>query len=426
MKRLATLQDDLEKKGASAEKQKSQAQVKWNEEQEFLKAAQTKKRILDAVTFGPLSPERSNPLAPKDVKTLIDLYQEDWEVADHAVETIGKSSNPESVMSAVETLSGRLQNNLGSDKWSKEKAQKYANGVITMSGSLPKNVVDLLEDYLDNDGHLNPVPEMDEGDTFSELAKSRTAYVGKKMVQSDGSLDIAGAMEGLCDVAFHPDSVRNATPVFASHMYETIEYFRTSPTAEDKIKAITLPTDPGALSLLSKGSGEPVGSITEDIARQEVVNAMLTPVYQGDIGSCFATAGVLRMRQTDPDRALELYSDLATKGTFTPKNPDPTVVPVPIPAILNLPTDDNPLVRSLEFTVGTAAAIDEDSGLNAESVQRSASAISKVKDKIKPSEWKKVKAKLKREIRAHSRSAIMPMSTSSIPRTGRPPRVGMN
>ncbi len=398
LERLVLLKTNLDNQKKVAQGERSEAENKWREENNFVGAAEKKKRLLDAVTFGPLSPDRSNPLDPGDVKKLVDLYQQDWEVADHAVETVGKAKNPESVIAAVDTLAGRLATNMGNPKWSKETAQKYANNVITMSGSLPFDVVNLLDDYLNQGGHLAAVPDVDKGGTFEDLAKSRTAHVAKYMVRSDGSLDIDAAMYGLCDVAFHPDSVRNGTPVVAGHMYETIEYFKNSPTAEDKIKAITLPTDPGALSLLSKGSGEPVGSITEETSRQQVVNAMLTPVYQGEIGSCFATAGVLRMRQTDPDRALELYSDLATKGTFTPKNPDPSVVPVPVPAILNVPSKDNPLVRSLEFTVGTAAAIDQDSYLNSASASRSAKSVEKVKGKIKPAEWNKVKAKLKRAI----------------------------
>lgn len=396
--RLSELRTDLEDQMKDAVKEQTEAGDKWNAEGAFIKAAKTKKRMLDAVTFGPLSPDRSNALGPDDVKKLVDLYQQDLEVAEHAVATIAKAKHPESVMSAVNTLSGRLASNLGNDKWTKDDAQDYANQIITMAGSLPSDLVDMLEDYLNNDSQLKSVPEMGKGKTFEELSKSRTSYVTKMLVNSDGSLDYDSAVNGLCDVVFHPDSVLNGTPVVASHIYDTIEYFRNSPTAEDKIKAITLPTDPGALQLLSKGSGQPKGAITQETARQEVVNAMLTPVYQGEVGSCFATAGVLRLRQTDPDRALELYSDLVTKGTFTPKHPDPTVVPVPVPVILNVPSKDNPLIRSLEFTVGTAAAIDQDSELNLISSYRSALAVKKVKDKIKPSEWNKVKAKLKRAI----------------------------
>ncbi len=400
MMRLGEEMSDLEDEEDEAKTKKSDAYAVWQLDTEFIKAAESKKRMLDAVTFGPLSQDRNNPLDPDDVKTLIELYEKDWKVADHAVETVGAARNPESVMSAVNTLSGRLDNNFGAKKWTKTKAQNYANHVITMAGSLPTELVDLLGDYLDNDYHLESVPEMDEGKTFDQLAKSRTSYVTDLLVNDDGTLDLEGGIDGLCDVVFHPDSVRNGTPVFASHMFETIKFLEGSPTAGDKIKAITLPTDPGALSLLSKGSGTPVESITEEIARKEVVNAMLTPVYQGNIGSCFATAGVLRLRQSDPDRALDLFTELATKGTFTPKNPDPTVVSVPIPAVLNVPKGDNPLIRSLEFTVGTAAAIDQDSTQNKRSVRRTAKAVEKVKDKIKPTSWNTVKAKLKRAIPA--------------------------
>lgn len=398
LKRLVLLKTNLDNQKKVAQSERTEAEDKWRAERNFVDAAEKKKRLLDAVTYGPLSPDRSNPLDPGDVKTLVDLYQQDWVVADHAVETVGKAKNPDSVMAAVNTLSGRLATNMGNSNWNKASAQEYANNVITMSGGLPFDVVNLLDDYLNQGGHLAQVPGVDKGGTFAELAKSRTAHVTNYMVNSDGSLDLDAALYGLADVAFHPDSVRNGTPVVAAHMYETIEYFKNSPTAEDKIKAITLPTDPGALSLLSKGSGQTVGSITQDTARKEVVNAMLTPVYQGEIGSCFATAGVLRMRQTDPDRALELYSDLATKGTFTPKSTNPSAVPVPIPAIQNVPSKDNPLVRSLEFTVGTAAAIDQDSRISTQSATRSAKAIEKVQASIKPTEWDKVKAKLKRAI----------------------------
>ena len=390
-----TVLDTLAKSTAEAKKKRAKAGDDYNAQGKFIAAAETKKRLLDAVAFGPLAPDRAKPLDEASLLKLTELYDKNWELADHTASVVGTAKNPASVIEAAETVNARVGNSFGNKKWSAERAKSYGNNLVTMSGGLPPELVQGLGTYLDGGNHTKDAPEVNRGATFAELAKNRTASVGKAMVKSDGSLDLDGALQGVMDVAFHPRSIINQQPALVTHMFETVEYFKKSTTAQDKIKAVTLPTDKGALALLAKGSGLDETAITQDTARQEVVNAMLTPVYQGDIGSCFATVGVVKLRKTDPDRALDLYSEIATKGTFTPKNPDPSKKMDPIPAVQNLPKDDNPLIRSLEFSIATAAALDADSGQKTDNTQRTAAAVQKLEAKIKPKKWKTVSAKLK-------------------------------
>jgi hypothetical protein len=404
---IASLKEKLD----DAEKDREKAGEEWNKQNNFVTAAETKKRLLDAIAFGPLSPDRSKTLDPASLLKLTDLYGKDSALADHAATQASKAKNPASVIAAAETVSGRIGNSFGNQKWNEETARKYADKLVTMAGNLPIDMVDGLEDYLDDGSHLLSAPDMFRGKTYAEDSKNRTAYVGKSMFKSnvnsdgstapsDGTLDLDGAVKSIMDVAFHPESLKYPTPTLAAHMFDTVEFFKNSATAEDKIKAITLPTDKGALALLAKGSGEAESAITPEIARQEVVNAMLTPVYQGDVGSCFATAGIVKLRQTEPDRALDLYSQIATKGTFTPKSANPSKNPAPIAVVQNVPKDDNPIIRSLEYTVAVAAALEEDSSMSTATSERTASAVEKLQNKIKPTEWNGVKAKLKSAIPA--------------------------
>uniref|UniRef100_UPI003F6B8D67 hypothetical protein n=1 Tax=Sulfitobacter sp. TaxID=1903071 RepID=UPI003F6B8D67 len=62
------------------------------------------------------------------------------------------------------------------------------------------------------------------------------------------------------------------------------------------------------------------------------------------------TAPLRKLQNDDPVALMEMYRDIATTGVFNPKHGRP------VPAVTNLPPGDEPLARSLEYSIATAAA----------------------------------------------------------------------
>ena len=100
---------------------------------------------------------------------------------------------------------------------------------------------------------------------------------------------------------------------------------------------MTVPSSQAARALLKKSmniqdadfddpakAGEIVGK-----TRQAVMKAMCTPVTQEEVGSCFATAPLRKMRDDNPIKVMEMYTEIAKTGIFTAANSDK------IPAVLN-------------------------------------------------------------------------------------------
>lgn len=381
-----------------AERKRDELADAFNDDQAFIDAAETKKRLLDAVAFGPLSPDRTRALKPDQIKKLVDLYGKDWQLADHAATQAGSAKNPEGVLLAVDTVADRVDDGFGGAMDTTDKARAYAQNLITISGNLPTALVGFLEDYLDDGDHKLSSPEMDRGKTYEEDVKNRVQFVSKEMVQDDGTLDFDDGLNALLDVAFHPDSQRYQTPELASHMFETREWLKNTQSAQDKIQKTSAPTDKGAIALLSRGSGKDEGKITDKVAQREVVSAMMTPVFQGKVGSCFATAGVVKMRKEKPEAMLDMFIQLAEQGTFTPLKPD-TGSGIedgdPVPCVQNVPVDENALLRSLEYTIATAAALKSDSVNRSALKGCTANGVKQVKDKVKPDKWAAAETRLK-------------------------------
>jgi len=259
---------------------------------------------------------------------------------------------------------------------------------MAMSANFPIEMQDLLDDYLDDDAHFNAAPDMYRGKTYNEDVKNRAASVSSALLTPDGDLDFDAGFKALADVMFHPDSLKYPTPELATHMFETMGFLARDDAAKDKLKNVRKPTSEAAQALVKVSTGHDASAQGDGDARQAVLNAMLTPVFQGNVGSCFATAGIVRLRKTDPGKALETFSKMIETGNYVPEKG------VAVPLVQNVPADQDPLVRSLEYSAATACARADQSQERKDFGKRAGKGVDTLEDQFKAEKWDLVKLKI--------------------------------
>ena len=103
---------------------------------------------------------------------------------------------------------------------------------------------------------------------------------------------------------------------------------------------------------------------------------MLKPMQQGKVGSCFATAPTRRLRQSEPMKAMQELTNIATTGSYKPANgPE-------VPIVTNCPDGDDPLLRSWEFSLATSSARVENSKESDELVDGTVGQIYSLKNRL--------------------------------------------
>ncbi|MGV8989010.1 MAG: hypothetical protein ACOH2H_22425 [Cypionkella sp.] len=325
---------------------------------EILKAAEAQKGVLDAINFGPLSPDRSPKLSSQSRTEMCNLFMAEPSVGARGADALARAEDPEAVAACAKVVNQRLASGFEDDSgggFNAAYSRKYAGRLIDMSANLPASALGGLDGYLAKGRHRVDLPEFTVSMDAGKRGQTGAKHVAAGMIDSDGDFDFDGAEDRLADLMFNADAIANAQPELVKHMLDTVEYFRGSPTAQQKIADLGEPTSPGGKALVAQSTGEDPDSLDDADTQQAVLTAMMTPVHQGNIGSCFSTASVIRLRQDFPDDALDCFIELAEQGTFRPMDGDS------LPAVTNLPENDNPLVRSLEFTAATATARAENS-----------------------------------------------------------------
>lgn len=317
-----------------------------------------KKHLLDAITFGALSHERQTNIFSEDKAALMQLYTVNPRLADSAVTHAAGAEYPESVVSVaqcaaarVDTYFGARQGQLATDAG----AQLYAEALVNMSVVLSPDQATGVGAYLDADRHLQPAPAVTAEHSAEYSGRKRVDHVDQALVDGDGRLDFDLARAAFQDVTFHPGAVTD-TPSMAQvqHMRETLEFFEGSNDAQDVIFRMPDPQGGGA-ALLARACRKPRDAVNKEDARVAVVTAMMTPVYQGPVGSCFARGPLLKLRDDKPLDLMQGFAILATEVVFEPKEGES------LPTIQNVPSGENALLRSFENTAATATALLADS-----------------------------------------------------------------
>jgi hypothetical protein len=130
--------------------------------------------------------------------------------------------------------------------------------------------------------------------------------VSRELLHTDGRLDTAalGAMPG------HLEAIQVHGPSVRRHMDGLLRQLSADTRLSELINSTPAPlAQEGPAAVLIRASlglrgDEPVTALH---ARQAMLSALLTPLRQGVVGSCFATAMAIRMQQRQP---LEMARDL--------------------------------------------------------------------------------------------------------------------
>ncbi len=311
-----------------------------------------KKRLLEAITYGPLAPHRKTDLTSAQKIALIQLYAENPRLADQAATTAATAEHPESVVTVARSVIGRVDTNFGARRGllvEEDVAANYATSLVQMSAILTPDEASGLDAYLDAERHLEAKPALIPTGSLEETGKKRADFMSEALVGADGRLKFDQAKEAMQDVTFHPNAA--LVPSFAQveHMRDTLEFFDSSNDAQDLIYNMPLPQAANA-DVLAREVGKPREALDQSDARHAVVSAMMTPIYQGPVGSCFTTGPLRKLRADKPLDVMRGYTKLATEGVFEPYEGDP------LPAVQNVPANENRLVRSFEYTAAAATS----------------------------------------------------------------------
>jgi len=311
-----------------------------------------------ALATGPLSGKGSMRKMPDDaIKALIAAYEDHPRVADAAVDIANSALDPVAVAKGVATVGAQVA---GGFKSADGKApdglepQKYAEDILKMGGTCGTDYFEKLDDYVRLGGLMADAPLPDQpGDTASARGLKRSAAVAGELVDENGVLALNSdeAKMAVGHMMFHPDALEKPTPALNKHALETLEMLGTDPTRTQAATVLAGATPPppgrGGEKLVQAATGK-TGMCSANDTRQAVLTSMLQPVDQGPVGSCFATAPARLLREQDPVEAMRKFTELATKGTFT------TTDGTAVAAVTNLPPGEDPLIRSLEYTLATA------------------------------------------------------------------------
>jgi hypothetical protein len=368
-------------------------------------AAMGHKLLSEALAFGPLSSELKRPISDEGAESIIAAYAKDPRLADSALKTACHATHPELIAQNIGAICDMSNSGMASSggrhftnpDYGRTIAQKY----VEMGGNVGAKFFDELPGYVAAGHQFTKHPFGDDNSigTFPELAQHRNRGLAKAMFDTSGNFDPAQAKVMALHLMMNPDVLRNPTPELANHVNKTLDVFTdgtTGPLAKDIIdQADTSANDPSALALTRKALGKgDTDTVSDQDVKASILTAMLTPMNQGPVGSCFSTAPCRRLRHDDPIGTMERFAELSTKGTFTTHGGDQ------IPAVTNLPEGENPLLRSLEYTLATAGSREggsyEQKALN-KSLDKGLDALNGL---VEPIDWPAARQKLLQDINA--------------------------
>ncbi len=336
---------------------------------------QEKKSLLDALSFGPLSANAKKPMDDASVAKFVDAYTKDPKTASAAVKLAGQVEDPKLIADNVGMMCDKVADGFADKDGKKLKAtteelQLMAENALKNGARMGPEYFKNFEKYLESGKQLEPddcAPTgMKEGseEFKKKLALNRAGKMSDALIGEDGKVDPDSkeAKEAMEHMMFHPGSLKQPAPAMTDSMSKLMDDFRDpkkGPEMQGVLDGIKEPTKClSAHSLVAATIGKEGSAVDAKDIKKSVMSAMLTPLAQGPVGSCFSTGPARAVREQDPVKAMKDMTNIATTGIYKPAKGDP------IPAIMGLPKGENPLMRSYEYSIATAGAELEDSREN--------------------------------------------------------------
>lgn len=326
-----------------------------------LKAAKGKSKLMAAITTGGLMPDSPTAYSDTSAAEFVKAFERNPDLASYAVDTARKMPNPEAVAGGMDMLCTHLDNGFaGPDgRLPPEGFDQagYARNLIQGAGREGRGYMEGARSYIEAGHHLTTgaIPS-GNGDTVDGRSRDRTQFIAAELLGANGTIEMdQDAETALGHLRFSPETVDAPTPLVNARvldMYALLRDDTKRSKAEETLSKMGAPRGRGADLVEMAGSGDAErGAPTVENGRRAVLSALMMPVHQGDAGSCHATAGVRRLSENTPLKAMERYAELVTTGTFTPGDGQP-----PVQAVLRFPPDEDPLIRSLEYSAASAMA----------------------------------------------------------------------
>lgn len=332
-----------------------------------------KRDLLDALSYGPLSVDRPEPMDAEDVTALIQAYGRSPEVAGEAIALAGRAEDPGVIAQNVGAVIDLSESGFAPpggdpiDGADENELQGMAVNMLRNGAAMGQEYFDGAADYYASGAQSAEDPcGGRSGDSVGDINNRRTAMMGRDMLDADGNVDITsdsarGAMDHML---YHPGSLSpdSYSPNVTQQMqgvYELFENPETATDAADVINGVSAPGDEtpnaaGARDIVGQTMGVEPGDVTDADTRAAVLSGMLSPFQQGDAGSCFSTGPARRLRIEDPIQTMENMAEIATTGQFVSPSAN---IAGPIPANQNIPDGENPMMRSYEYTIATGVAM---------------------------------------------------------------------
>ena len=352
------------------------------------KAQDDKRGLLDALSFGALSSGAVPAFDDAQKASLIETYATSPQLGRSAMEIAANAEDPAMVVRNLPMItakfsdgfadpSGQAVQRNGADLTEEERASMAANA-LTMGARQGEAYFAGFEAYLNSGAQHDPDPSggmddpvepwEDELIRRQQVATSRSAVMAGSAIGADGQVnfDSPQAKAAMDQTLYHPGSLMVFTPMLTENIKEMQGLFAdpaNGPLAQGIITGTTLPpddTDPDrnrvvAGALVGGTLGKDPAALDDNDARTAVLAAMMSPLSQGSVGSCFATAPTRKVRETNPLEAMQAFSNLASDGMFEASNGDR------FDANISAPPGDNPLMRSWEYSAADAAVEQKDS-----------------------------------------------------------------
>ena len=312
-----------------------------------------------ALSNGKLSAQSDAKFDPAVTEKLIAVFGKSGRMASAALDSASSAKFPGAIADTVGPMIDRAKAGFkvtGKGAWVQSFAETYGGGLLTQAGQHGPEFLAGLPSYLDSGAQFSKGAAGATGATFNEAMANRSRKLAGALIKPDGTIDVTspGSTEAVGHLLYHPDVMKNPTPGLSDNVLNTVKMLKdpvTGPQASTVLKGVTAPTDAAGLALVRTSLAEgPTGAVDAGGTQVAVLMAMLQPFTQGAVGSCFSTGPLRRQREIDPLTTMKSYAKLASKGTFQPG------VGAELPAVTNLPPGENPLMRSLEYTVASAGA----------------------------------------------------------------------
>ncbi|KIC47742.1 hypothetical protein [Tateyamaria sp. ANG-S1] len=351
---------------------------------EIIKAGEDQRALFDAITFGPLSPNATHPLPPVKVKEMIELFGKAPDIATRTCKLVANAENVDALVDTALFLGDQVQDDFAYQapgtqpppaQLTPQESKAYAQSLLERTAYLGQQFANDAQAAITAGVHMTKNPVIDpDGDEKANIA-ARAAQAADAMMQPGPggtvTLDVTSpaftnmlAMQKfsvsgtVAPSTMQTKEIEKLQAVLSDPAVDPVTGMTNKQRAEAVLNNVAVPADANARDLLTQSLGIPAADFDdptkvaeiEQKMRTAILKSMVTPVAQANVGSCFATSGLLNLKEQDPMRVMEMYGELANSGTFTPR------AGAVVPAITNLPPGDDPLSRSLEYSIATASA----------------------------------------------------------------------